>query len=506
MSGALRKLPFFVVLLLSAAASMQVPALYASVVGDFSVARDFFYSGLLVAIAGGMIGMATYGNGQRQSSERGYLVSLLLAYLWLPLVLCLPMAEAVSTTRFINIYLDMVSALTTTGAPVFEASRLPDAVHLWRGLVAWLGGLLIWITAVAVLAPLNLGGYEVTSEALVAGRLAPSSGQMRAADPAARLRRHAADLIPVYLTLTVVLALCLSVAGERPMVAVVHAMSTLSTSGISPTDGLAGSGAGFAGELLIFLFFTFALTRRAFTSGFGQDLGRRLSKDREVRLAIFAVVVLPTLLFARHWFGALEVDDVANAGAALGALWGNLFTVLSFLTTTGFVSEDWALARSWSGLQTPGILLMGLVIMGGGVATTAGGLKLLRVYALYKHGAREIGKLIHPHSVAGAGRLGRRIRREGAYIAWIFFMLFMLALAAVMLGLALTGLDFEQSMVLAIAALSTTGPLAEVAGAAPISYIALSDPAKLILAAAMILGRMETLVLIALFNPGFWRR
>ena len=82
-------------------------------------------------------------------------------------------------------------------------------------------------------------------------------------------------------------------------------------------------------------------------------------------------------------------------------------------------------------------------MMGGGVATTAGGLKLMRIYALYKHGTREIERLLHPHSVAGAGRLGRRIRREGAYIAWVFFMLFLMSLAAVMLALAATGARFS---------------------------------------------------------------
>jgi trk system potassium uptake protein TrkH len=169
------------------------------------------------------------------------------------------------------------------------------------------------------------------------------------------------------------------------------------------------------------------------------------------------------------------------------------------------VSESWAEARSWSGLDTPGLILVGLAMMGGGVATTAGGLKLLRVYALYKHGTREMGKLVYPNSVASAGILGRRIRREGAYIAWIFFMLFILSLAAVMLALAATGLGFEQALILSIAALTTTGPLAEVAGQAPIVYVALGDGAKIVLAAAMILGRIETLVLIALFNPAFWR-
>jgi hypothetical protein len=43
-------------------------------------------------------------------------------------------------------------------------------------------------------------------------------------------------------------------------------------------------------------------------------------------------------------------------------------------------------------------------------------------------------------------------------------MLFIVTLAAVMLALAATGLGFEAALILAIAALSTTGPLAEVAG------------------------------------------
>jgi len=282
-------------------------------------------------------------------------------------------------------------------------------------------------------------------------------------------------------------------------------MSTLATSGITPLASFEGQPAGVLGEALIFLFFIFALSRLSFASGFGVDLPGRLAKDREIRIALFAVIVVPTLLFARHWIGALEVDELSDGTAGLTALWGGIFTVLSFLTTTGFVSESWADARSWSGLPTPGMILIGLVLMGGGVATTAGGVKLLRVYALYKHGMREMGKLTHPHSVANAGRLGRRIRREGAYIAWIFFMLFILAMAATMVALSLTGIGFERAMVLAIAALTTTGPLAEVAGEDPISYFLLSDAAKLILAAAMIVGRMETLVLIALFNPAFWR-
>jgi trk system potassium uptake protein TrkH len=149
---------------------------------------------------------------------------------------------------------------------------------------------------------------------------------------------------------------------------------------------------------------------------------------------------------------------------------------------------------------------MGLAVFGGGVGTTAGGVKLLRVWALYIHGKREMDKLIHPSSVGGAGPVNRQLRRHGAPLAWIFFMLFAFSIAVGMTAFALAGQDFDSALILTIAALSTTGPLLGVAGEGTSSLAALGDAAKIVFAAAMILGRLETLALIALFNPEFWRR
>lgn len=139
------------------------------------------------------------------------------------------------------------------------------------------------------------------------------------------------------------------------------------------------------------------------------------------------------------------------------------------------------------------------------MATTAGGVRLLRVYALLRHGERELDKLVHPASVAGGGATARRLRREGAYISWIFFMLFAFAIAAVMTIVSLGGLDFEPATVLTIAALSNTGPLAGVASDVPLSWAELSVFTKFVFAMTMVLGRLETLAIIALFNPEFWR-
>ncbi len=167
-------------------------------------------------------------------------------------------------------------------------------------------------------------------------------------------------------------------------------------------------------------------------------------------MAVFFVVIVTAILFLRHWVGAIENAEGQDIPAFFRALWGTAFTTLSFLTTTGFISADWASSRVWSGLDTPGLILLGLAMIGGGVATTAGGVKLLRVYALFRHGQREMERLIHPNSVGGAGQTARRLRREGAYVAWIFFMLFALSIALITAALGLDGIEFEPGLVLTL--------------------------------------------------------
>ena len=499
----LSRLPFLVALIGISALAMVIPAGMAATTENFENARAFFYPALIFLILTLILGFATQGV-KPVTSSRSHLMALIAGYITLPVILAVPFHDAIGNTRFFNAYFEMVSCLTTTGATVFDPARLAPSVHLWRALVGWFGGLLVWTTAAAVLAPLNLGGFEVTAETRT-GKVVSSSAQMKAAGPGLRLRRTMRQLAPIYIGLTTILWVLLVMAGETELSAISLAMSTMATSGISPDGALSAGQGGFMSEVLILVFFTFAITRQSFSRAVNSQTLHVLAQDRELRMAIYVTTALTALLFLRHWIAALDVATQSSGGSALAAFWGSFFTAMSFLTTTGFVSDYWGASRSWSGLQTPGLVLIGLALMGGGVATTAGGIKLLRVYALYKHGTREMNKLIHPHSVAPGGQLGRRIRRQGAYIAWVFFMLFVLTMAAVMLLLAFAGVEFEETLVLAVASLTTTGPLATYGAEQPIVYSALSISAKSILAGAMIVGRLETLVLIALLNPAYWR-
>ena len=329
MLGALTRLPLLVALMALSAALMLVPAIHALVSADFYVARVFFYSALIFGFLTLFLAIAMAGRAPVEDPRR-LLLALLGLYCALPLMLAVPFHQAVLTTSFLNAYVEMVSSLTTTGATLFDdPERLAPSVHLWRATVGWFGGLIMWVAAVAILAPMALGGFEVhaapgeSTSGLFGRGERDSSDDMRAmatATTSMRLGIYASRLAPLYIGLTLALWIGLFLAGDSAFVALNHAMSTMATSGISPVGGLSGGGAGLAGELMVAIFLVLAISRLAFARDGRQSEARTFLADPEVRLGGAIVVLVSALLFLRHWIGAYEVDEERSPRRARRAL------------------------------------------------------------------------------------------------------------------------------------------------------------------------------------------
>ena len=130
---------------------MLVPALHAARLGNWPVARAFLDHAVFFALVAMILGLATM-NRQPRVPARYQLLTLLLAYVLLPLVLAAPLVALVPGLGLGGGYFEMLSCLTTTGATLFDRPRIvPDPLHLWRALVGWMGGLLVLVTAFAIL-------------------------------------------------------------------------------------------------------------------------------------------------------------------------------------------------------------------------------------------------------------------------------------------------------------------------------------------------------------------
>ncbi len=502
------RLPPFALILGLVAALMLVPGLLGFLQRDWLAARSFFYAAIFTGFSAAVLGAALAGR-TKDPSSRDELVVLLLSWTLIPLFAAAPLILVTPQIGYIGGYFEMMLAFTTTGGSSYsDLSRVPAAIHLWRGLVGWTGGLLTLTAAYVIFAPRRLAGFEVfTSSGYDQAEMGTRLVALGAATPSFpdRLSRALTSILPVYAGLTMLLALTYSALGMPGVAAAVHAMSVMSTTGISPYADGVGRFESFWIELATAAFMVAAATRLIYAGASQTGRAGPWTRDPELRLMAALVALATVTLFLRHWLGALTIDLGEDARQDAGAAaWGAIFTTLSFLTTTGFQSSFWDSARDWSGLANPGLILLSLSAIGGGAATAAGGIKLIRLYALIRHGARELDRLAQPAAIVGVGSELRGILREGAFIAWAFIMLYMLAVMLVMLALTLTGLSFEEGLVAAVATLSNTGQAFPLVLEGARDFATTSTPERLIMAAAMVLGRIETLAVIALFNPDSW--
>jgi len=503
----LRQSPFALGLGLTAL-MMGLPALLGAAEGDWKSARAFLQTGLFTGVAALLVGLAL-GRGAATTGARREIAQLVVCWILIPVFAAIPLVRLTPSLGAWGAYFEMVAAFTTTGGTAYgDPERLPAALNLWRGTVGWFGGFLTLVSAYVVLAPRRLGGFEVET---ATWRMQDPMGTRNVVLGAqtvsleARSLRAGRVILPVYLALTATLGLIFSGLGQGDLASAVHAMAIISTSGISPyRDGLAAAGS-LSAEIVAAVFLVLAATRLLYARASPIGARRVWHRDPELWLMAGLVALVTAALFLRHWIGALTIDLGEDSVNGLEALWGNVFTVLSFLTTTGFESGAWASARDWSGLANPGLFLLALAAIGGGAATTAGGIKLIRAYALLRHGLREMVRIAQPYGIVGVGARTRSMLREGPIIVWSFIMLFIFAILMTLLGLTASGLAFDTALIAAISAISNTGPafamVSEVSG----GFAAMESVQRMILAAAMVVGRIEVLALIALFNPDFWR-
>ena len=312
-------------------------------------------------------------------------------------------------------------------------------------------------------------------------------------------------LIPVYLSLTVTLWVFLTSLGTDGYTSLIRALSVISTSGISGPENFEVDSAGFFGELVIVIFLFFALSHNILRSFLKRLKLQNFLSDAEIRLGLFLALSVTLLLsFEQLILNNFYIINSQSFGRVFELIWGNFFTVVSFITTNGYVSSFWEFSSFSKDLPYTVIILMGLCLFGGGVATTAGGIKLLRISILFSTFSNETGKLLHPSSIAGKNN-PTKIQGTSVFMAWIFFMLFMVSVAALTIFLAMFKIRFEDALLLAVACLTTTGPIIEMAGPEKILISGLSFFSKMALVFGMILGRLEILVVLSLITFGFKR-
>jgi trk system potassium uptake protein TrkH len=393
------------------------------------------------------------------------------------------LADALSMTLTDAIF-ESMSGLTTTGATVLtNLDDLPKSILYYRQQLQWLGGMGIIVLAVAVLPMLGVGGMQLYR--------AETPGPVKDTKLTPRITETAKALWLVYFIFTVLCGLGYWLAGMNGFDALCHAFSTVAIGGFSTHDASIGFYDNSAIELVA-VFFMFAAGIN-FSLHFFAVRNVQVSHyidDDEFRAYFLYLVAVSTLVIgALLWDSTYlkPVDSIING----------LFQAVSIATTTGFTTADYS---AWPGAVP--VLLIFASFIGGSAGSTAGGIKVIRWLLIFKQGAREIARLVHPSAEIPVKLGNHAVPFRVVDAVWGFFSVYIIVFGIMLLGMMVTGLDQVTAFSAVAATLNNLGPgLGDVAS----GFMTVPDAAKWIAVIGMLLGRLEIFTLLVLLTPTFWR-
>jgi trk system potassium uptake protein len=387
---------------------------------------------------------------------------------------------------YTDCYFEAMSGFTTTGASVLaDIEKQPAGILFWRDLMHWIGGMGIVVLSLAILPALGAGGmqlYKAEVPGPTADKLAP------------RLQDTAKRLYGVYAVISAAMVVMLLFGGMSLFDSLTHMFGAMGTGGFSPKNASVGHYNSVYIDLVISFFMfvagaNFSLHYLVLARGDVKSLG----SDEEFRF-YSGVVGFFTLTIALN----LVINNVY--GGFWEAVRHALFSVVSIITTTGYVTEDF---EKWPAYGHYGLLF--LMFVGGCAGSTGGAIKCVRVWMLLKVAANQLFRLIHPKAVRTIRYNGRIVPADVVAGIQSMFTLYMTVFVVSSMALAWLGHDALTAISAVAATLGNVGPGLGTVGPVE-NYFHFSLTAKWICSFCMLVGRLEVYSVVVLFFPEFWRK
>lgn len=384
----------------------------------------------------------------------------------------------------INAWFESVSGYTTTGGTILQdIEALPKSLLFWRSSTHFIGGIGVVVFMLLILPmvstfKMRLSKMEMTS-------LSKENYRFRTKE-AIRV------ISTVFVGLTIASAGAFMLAGMDWFDAINHAFSVAATGGFSTRNASIGAFDSFPVELVAVIFMLLG----------GLHFGLMYATFSERSLKLFKSPVTKFYLGTVGVATVLVSTDLFVHGSGSGfwkTIWDSLFSVVSFISTTGFATVDNSV---WPSLSI--LILIFLSIQCACSGSTSGGLKTDRVLIFIKSFKVQLRKQMHPSAVIPV-RVGTTVVESSLVSAVnlyiIVYFLFMFIGAAL---LCMMGVDYMDAFSASISNLGNVGPgFGNVGSLDNFSQIPVMG--KFILALQMLFGRLEIYSLVIMLTIWKWR-
>ena len=270
---------------------------------------------------------------------------------------------------FIQALFEAVSGWTTTGLSVMDVSVTPHIFLFHRSFMQFCGGLgfvMVMIMFVQGKQSMNLYNAEGHPD-----KLMPN------------LKKTVWSIFLMYVSLLFAGTIIYILLGMNPFDSIIHAMSALSTGGFSTKVDSIGAYHSLAIEAFTIILMLVGTTNFAVLLLLTKRKFKQAQRVSEIRFLTILLAIFVPILSLSLFYGIY-----LTAGESFRV---SLFNVISALSTTGYSTTVYT---NWPPFAI-GILII-LMLIGGGLGSTAGGIKLSRVYIILRTTFDNIRKRMSP--------------------------------------------------------------------------------------------------------------
>ena len=412
-------------------------------------------------------------------AKEGVLIVSLCWILW-SFFGALPFVFSGQIPNLIDAFFEISSGFTTTGATILnDVSVLSRSLLFWRSFTHLIGGMGVLVFALAIMDNAQNSHMEVM-KAEVPG---PIFGKV-----VSKLKNTAQILYVLYLALFVLFIILYYMAGMPLYDSVVIAMGTAGTGGFTVyNDGIAHYQSSLITYLTSFGVLVFGVNFNLYY----YLMLRRVKEfffDEELR-AYFLIVITAT--------GLITLNTLHLYHSLADSFEMALFQVSNIITTTGF---GYGNTTNWP-LFSQFILLL-LMAIGGSAGSTAGGLKIIRGLIMAKIAKNQVLSTLSPHRVLTLHVNQAVIDKDTQHKVLKYFVIYVMILISLIF---IISLDNNNLMIVTSAVFSCFNNIGPILGTTA-SFSIFSPFSKILLAFAMIAGRLEIYPILLLFMRRTWSK
>ena len=413
-------------------------------------------------------------------SREGFVITALSWFL-LSAVGALPFRISGEIPSYVDAFFETVSGFTTTGASILnDVEAMSRGLLFWRSFTHWVGGMGVLVFLMAMTKNISDRSIHIMRAEMpgpIVDKITP------------RTRDTAKIFYAIYIALTFVEVALLLCGGMPLYEALVHAFGTAGTGGF----GILRDSIASYSPYLQWVIGVFMLI-------FGVNFNLYyLILIKRFKSVLKSGELWTYLGFAAASTGLIAFNIRSFYPSVSEAIRTAFFQVSSIMTTTGYATADF---DTWPTLSKTTLLL--LMFIGACAGSTGGGIKVSRVMIYVKSIHRELRKLLRPRAVNVIRLEGKMVdenvvRGQNAYLA-----VYALSFCLFFFLLSFDRFDVETNLSAAAACFNNIGPGFAAVGPTH-SYAGYSAISKLVLSAAMLMGRLEIFPILLMITPSTWR-